>query len=216
MAISLTFTSTSNKSDQQSYHSDSNSNKSRRSPATREEITLLRLSSGEACASLHLQLSASDYQSQESESFTSNRASFGGSSHLASHASENDSTESEAQDYHLTSQYHDSHLSHYSYDDMTLSNYDNQLTIEGDSNEQYFTNQPGVHYAATAPATENGFQASNNNVYALQTYSPATEMWTLQESRDERIRLGLPGGQETSLLDFDYDQTVITVASYNN
>ncbi|ESZ95538.1 hypothetical protein SBOR_4067 [Sclerotinia borealis F-4128] len=64
--------------------------------------------------------------------------------------------------------------------------------------------------------TENGIRASDFEFQALENYSPTTEIWTLQESRDERIRLGLPGGQQTPMTSFDRGQEVFTEAQNHN
>ncbi|KAI9649550.1 hypothetical protein NHQ30_002130 [Ciborinia camelliae] len=202
--------STGNKSNQQTYHRDASRTQSRSSTSTRREGS--QFSSREVRAGPHAQSSISDQEPQQEESFASNKASFGGSSHDASYTSENDSTDLQTQSYELSSQHSYSHLDHFSYDGIMLSHYDNQLTIDEDPNEQPFTYQPGVQYVATESATENDLQASNTELHALQTYSPTTEMWSLQESRDERIRLGLPGGQQTPMTSFDCDQGVFAGA----
>ncbi|QSZ34323.1 hypothetical protein DSL72_005914 [Monilinia vaccinii-corymbosi] len=197
-------------SDHQSSHSNSSHTQSRRYLITQREGT--RHSSRELHTRPHSQTSISDHQTQ-SESFASNRASFGGSSHDASYTSENESTGLEAQSYEITSQLSFSHLDPFSYDGLGLSHYENHLTIEEDPKDQSFNDQPDVQYVETVPATENDIQISNNELYVLQTCSPAIEMWTLEESRDERIRLGLPSGQETSMASFG---CIITGETWDN
>ncbi|KAF7869643.1 hypothetical protein EAF04_004427 [Stromatinia cepivora] len=204
--------STDSKSDHQS-HSRSARIQARSSVVRREGS---RYRSTERGSSPHPQSPISDHQPQQEGSFASNRASFGGSSHEASFTLENESNELETQSHETSSQYSYSNLDYFSHGCMMLPHYDNQLTIEEDPDEQYYTYQPVFQQVATPSATENGIQAPNIEFHALQTYSPTTEMWTLQESRDERIRLGLRGGQETSSVIFDYDQRVVPEAENPN
>ncbi|KAJ8060586.1 hypothetical protein OCU04_010897 [Sclerotinia nivalis] len=175
-----------------------------------------RYPSTECGSSPHPQSPISDHQSQQEGSFTSNRASFGSSSHDASFTSQNESNELETQSHETSSQYSYSHLDYFSHDCIMISHYDSQLTIEEDPDEQYYTYQPVAQHVATRLTTENGIQAPNIEFHALQTYSPATEMWTRQESRDERIRLGLPGGQQTASALFDCDQKTVPEADNPN
>ncbi|TGO88731.1 hypothetical protein BPOR_0144g00010 [Botrytis porri] len=149
---------------------------------------------------------------QQEGSFASNVASFGGSSHDAGYMSENDLHELEAETHEPSSQYTCRHLGYFSHDCAMTSHYDNQLTIEEDPTEQYSSPQLESQRAAEISTTENDIQASSDEVYELQTYSPTTEMWTLHESRDERIRLGLPGGQEVPPNIFEDDEELVTEA----
>lgn len=201
VAILLTFTSIGRNYDHHSYHSDSSHTQPRRPAVTRREET--HHSSREFLSRVHSQRSTSDHQPQESEYFTSDRASYSGSRHSVSYTSENGSTQLEDQSQEITSQSFYFHLEHIPYNGLRLPHYEKYITIEEDPKDEPFTNSPVVQYATKMPATENGIQASSNEQYLLQTYSPTTEIWARQESRDERIRLGLPGGQETTMSSFD-------------
>lgn len=194
--------SADNKSDHESYHHNADHAQSSSSAVTRREKSHI---SAESRALSLPQSSILDHQAQQEGSFASNRASFGGSSHDTSCISESDSNDSGARSHETFSQYPYSHWDYFSQDCVISSHYDTHLTIEEDPSERYLTYQQGAQYVATTPTTENGLQGSNNEVYTLQMYSPTTEMWTLQESRDERIRLGLPGSQTTAYVVFDCD-----------
>ncbi|KAF7910483.1 uncharacterized protein EAE98_012015 [Botrytis deweyae] len=160
----------------------------------------------ESPAGPHPQSTHFDHLPQQEDFFASNAASFGGSSHDAGYMSENDLHELEAQTHEPSSQYTCRHLGYFSHDCVMASHYDNQLTIEEDPNEQNSPPQSEIQRVTTNPTTENGIQVSSNEFEEMQTYSPTTEIWTLHESRDERIRLGLPGGQEIPSNIFYYDE----------
>ncbi|TGO38685.1 hypothetical protein BHYA_0069g00040 [Botrytis hyacinthi] len=203
--------STENGSFHQYYYHNADLNRSRNSVGPKKEGS--PQSCTESTADPHPQFSHSDHRSQQEESFVSNAASFGGSSHDTGYMPENDLYEVEAQTHEPSSQYACRHLDYFSHDCAIVSHYDNQLTIEEDPNEQYSPPQLELQRAAIIPTTENSIQAPSDEVHELQTYSPTTEMWTLYESRDERIRLGLPGGQEFRPNIFEYDEKRVTEAS---
>ncbi|KAF5872380.1 uncharacterized protein Bfra_005739 [Botrytis fragariae] len=203
-------TSTESRSLHQQYHHNTDLSRSRNSVGPKEEGCPHSCTASPA--SYHSQSTHSDHRPQQEESFASNVASFGGSSHDAGYMSENDLHELEAQAHEPSSQYTCRHLGYFSHDCAMASHYDNQLTIEEDPNEQYSPPQLEIQCAKTISTAENGVQVSNNEFAEMQTYSPTTEMWTLHESRDERIRLGLPGGQEFPSYLFYYDEELVTEA----
>ncbi|TGO20762.1 hypothetical protein BPAE_0267g00020 [Botrytis paeoniae] len=202
--------STESKFLHQHYHHNADLSQSRISVGPKKEGS--PHSYTESPASYHSQSTHSDHRPQQEESFASNVASFGGSSHDAGYMSENDLHELEAQAQEPSSQYTCHHLGYFSHDCAMVSHYDNQLTIEKDPNEHYSPPQLEIQRATTISTTENGIQVSNNEFKEMQTYSPTTEMWTLHESRDERIRLGLPGGQDLPSNIFYYDEELVTEA----
>ncbi|KAF7947606.1 hypothetical protein EAE96_008688 [Botrytis aclada] len=202
--------STGNKSLRQHNHRNADLSRSRNSVGPKKEGS--PRSCTEAPAGHHPQFSYSDHRPQQEEPFASNAASFGGSSHDAGYMSENDLQELEAQTHEPSSQYTCHHLGYFSHDCAMVSHYDNQLTIEEDPNEHYSPPQQEIQHVTTISTTDNDMQAPSDEVYELQTYSPTTEMWTLHESRDERIRLGLPGGQEVHPNLFNYDEELVTEA----
>lgn len=205
--------STDGNSSHQSHGRNASRTRARSSVVRREEP---RYASTELGSSPHPQSPVSDHQSQEEGSFVSNRASFGGSIHDSSFTSENESDELETQSHENSSQYSYSHLGYFSHDYMMISHYDSQLAIEEDPNEEYYSYQPVAHNVTRGLATENSVQAPNIEYHSAQAYSPATEMWTLQESRDERIRLGLPGRQQAPSAFFECDQENVLEADNPN
>ncbi|TGO56320.1 hypothetical protein BCON_0079g00140 [Botryotinia convoluta] len=202
-------TSTESKSHHQYYHHNTDLSRSRNSVGPKKEGS--PHSCTESPAGHHPQFTPSDHRPQQEESFASNIASFGGSSHDVGYMPENDLHELEAQAHEPSSQYTCRHLGYFSHDCAMVSHYDNQLTIEDDPNEYYSPPQLEIQ-RETIISTEDGVQVSNNGFEEMQTYSPTTEMWTLHESRDERIRLGLPGGQELPSDIFYYDEELVTEA----
>ncbi|CAD6448662.1 faa69f4e-320e-4b87-80e4-958c28384ee7 [Sclerotinia trifoliorum] len=195
--------STDSKSSHRSHGRNASRTRARSSVVRREGP---RYPQTERGSSPHPQSPVSDHQSQQEGSFASNRASFGGSSHDSRFISENESDELETQSHETSSQCSYSHLGYFSHDCMMISHYDSQLTIEEDPNEEYYSYQSVAQHVTRGLATENSIQAPNVEYHSLQAYSPATEMWTLQESRDERIRLGLPGRQQAPSAFFECDQ----------
>ncbi|THV44848.1 hypothetical protein BGAL_0568g00030 [Botrytis galanthina] len=202
--------STENEPLHQYYYQNADLNRPRNSVGPKKEGS--PQSCTESAASSHPQFPPSDHRPQQEESFASNAASFGGSSHDAGYMSENGLHELEAQTHEPSSQYTCRHLDYFSHNCAMVSHYDNQLTIEEDPNEQYSPFQLESQLATTISTTENGIQAPSDEFHEVQTYSPTTEMWTLHESRDERIRLGLPGGQEFCPDIFGYDEERVTEA----
>ncbi|KAF7945768.1 uncharacterized protein EAE97_004806 [Botrytis byssoidea] len=202
--------STENESLHQYDHQNADHNRSRNFAGPKKEES--PQSCTQSTAGPHPQFSHSDHRSQQEESFVSNAASFGGSSHNTGYMSENNSHELEAQTHEPNSQYTYCHLDYFSHDRAMVSHYDNHLAIEEDPNEQYSPLQLESQLATTISTTENGIQAASDEIQKVQKYSPTTEMWALHESRDERIRLGLPGGQEFRPDIFGYDEERVTEA----